>query len=705
MENVNARNFLKIFLITNLLVFAGALSVPDLTLDVKSIPLPPPLEGDANYATLLATETHTTLYCPRFEQSVNWDTKIRILNPNEIPANVQINFHEDNGLLGSNFGIVILPYNIHQFHPRDFGVNDVTGSIVIESDIGVVGTVIRTSQYSAAAEMLHPAQSIGPESMYCPEYRQDGNWNTYITVNNEDSSTLSAEAIFYDTNGIPVHTEPLSFNAHQTQYLDVSDYVEGTQGGSIEIKPIPPAHQSLKGNVIVTDDDMAYSYALQEPTQFASAIYRCLISPEFQRLTTVELTNPSENLIHVTYTFFDEDGTWLCDDSMAINPHATFTINPSLYVSNLRGTIAIISPDGEFVGSAITIGTNGAAYANGLMTKFAGIVYAPAIRDTIGISEEFPDWGGSITVTNPWDTSAVGDALYTFLNGEVYFEGGPWGYIPPFGIGDLTWPNPGDFEPIFDGGGIIGTNPGEVTISGHLVELIRSDDCGNCNDGGPGTCGGTHCGCDDQECEKYDGHPGSTYSCACQCASPCQDLCKIVVTSTNHCDFDESPGRGPCGDSPGSVGCGSHHCDRCPSELCLGGQTCSDPDPSKSPPCGGETISCYEGKKCDHESIGLYKCDGAGCSLGYCPDYSEPTKTCGGNAYTGCACGGDGCLSDGGCIKACGAYSSDPCGGGPHLACVCSECSIGGAHICAGFNVCTFYQQNKGCPKGCRILK
>jgi hypothetical protein len=700
MKNVNARKFLKIFLITNLLVFAGALSVHDLTLDVKSIPLPPPLEGDANYATLLATETHTTLYCARFEQSVNWDTRIRILNPNEIQANVQINFYEDNGLLGNNFGIVILPYNTYQFHPRDFGVMDSTGSIMIESDIGVVGTAIRTSQYSTSAEMLKPVQSIGPESIYCPEYRQGGNWNTYIAVNNEDSSSLSAEAIFYDTNGLPVHTEPLGFDAHQTHYLEVSDYVEGTLGGSIEIRPIPPAHQSLMGYVLVTDGDMAYSYALQEPTPLASAIYRCLINPEFQRLTTVELTNPSENLIHVTYTFFDVDGRWLDEDSMPINPHATFTINPSLYVSNWRGTIAITSPDGEFVGSAVTIGSNGAAYATGLMTEFAGIVYTPGIRDSTGISEEFPDWGGSITVTNPWDTPAVGDVLYAFLTGETYFAGGPWGNIPPFGVGDLTWPDPGeDSELIFDGGGIIGTNPGEVTISGHLVELIRSDKCGNCNDGGPDTCGGSHCGCDDQVC-KAEG--SSTQSCGCGCATPCQDLCKRISTP-NHCDYDKAPGRGHCGESAGAVGCESTECDTCLGEICLGGQTCSDPDPEKHPICGGETISCWEGKMCDDPSIGLYDCQDTGCTFGRCPDYTEGTKTCDGNAYTKCNCGGEGCTRDGGCYLACGSHTSDPCGGGPHLVCVCDECTLGGVYACGGLNVCTFYQNHKGCPPGCQI--
>jgi hypothetical protein len=383
----------------------------------------------AYYGTLLCRTPSLKLFCPRFEQSTTWDTSIVVFNPDDADtATITISFYKENGnLIDSVEDIEIDALNTLIFTPNDYGVTDNTGNIVIESDLNIVGSIIRRSSYSAASEPLQWTDdtSQGSRTLYCPKFIQATNWETWICLyyNNDGGSPISVNFHFYDLNGIFLGTKIVPVSPKQTLYQRPLDMGIFSSYGNIIIETIVPSGGVLLGYTLRNNgiDCLSYSEPLARSlTEIAYSSYFLYNKEGIEIETEIILNNPTSTLITTYFDIYSDSGALIGSENTQILPHSTITLEISEYTTYPVGTIYFSSTSANFIGFSALIGNLGFGFSTELILSPSEIIYFPGILEPDDM--ETGGFRSNMLVSNLDDESIEIDIDLLDLYGNVEYS-------------------------------------------------------------------------------------------------------------------------------------------------------------------------------------------------------------------------------------------------------------------------------------------
>jgi hypothetical protein len=636
-RNIFGRTTLTSIMLVILLVAIPVIYfIPDAPIRVKAQGGEDP---NAYYGTLLETTLSDTLYCPRFEQSTDWDTKIKLFNPDETAATLDITFYETDGdLIYTEENVNIEPLNTLYFSPDDYDVTDESGSIIVESNIDITGSVLRIDDQSASSELLQWVSdtSEGDRNLFSPKFIQATGWETWICLHyhNDGSTSISVDLDFYDLGGNWLETKTETLSPKETIYKRPSDWTVDDDYGNIEISASNvPSGGVLIGYTLRTDGEMTYSEPLPSSITDSATSQFSQLSGDVNFDTNIIIQNPTSSSITIDLDLYDGDGDSLGLEYIQVDSHASSTIEISEYTSEYFGSIYLSSSgDGEdFTGYMALLGDNGAGLSTELATEYSTTLYAPDVRDAENEGIENEGFHGIVWISNFYEGDIEVDVLFTDSDGstqELFDD-----LEIPENSAETPSPDPTDVP--FHGASTIDVvfpSGPNIDIYGIDLNALGTSQCGNCQD----DCCGADCSCDRGETRCY----GSTVNCwddGCE-----GTLCNAIVCGVPECSVSwNRHGSWECTGATSKCNCGGTECNTyCQSDYCA--------DNVQQPCNGKQACSC-----------GLYQCSDSPSCQHYCKGGSEPCA----DIAMGCDGSGSGACSfigcdDTGCKKTC-SYGRD----------------------------------------------
>jgi hypothetical protein len=478
-----------------------------------------------------------------------------LLNPDDTnDATVDISFYQEDGtFIKTESNVEIDTYNTLSFQPDDYSVTEESGMIFIDSDTGLVGTVIRESDYSATSEPLQDAgpTSSGDRYLYCPKFVQQGDWDTYICLFHYYSGGTSASVDFkfYSTDGTYIDTYSTMIGSRETFYKKPTDMGINNEYGNILIE----ADNVNSGEIFIgytlrTDGDTSYSEPLPRSlTTEAVSNFGKYDKGGTEIDTNIVINNPTSSSMNLDFEFYKYDGTSLGEEIQSIAAHATFTIDPTEYIDCTIGSVYCSSSNGYFIGYSYFGGTMGAGFSTELMTNFNEELYSPNIQEPDSESGGFHT---EMWITNTDDDIIEIDVEFFETDGTSFEE-----------ITDLEllensvatiYQEPG----VELDGSVIIASPGYDYLSGwifgRIIDPLLGIDCKNCFNGDGCNWGQNDCLCYLEDCG------GLAY---------CGTICKNSI---------EPPGDENCEDCRNDEGCswGENHCICTTYNICEGLTLC-----------------------------------------------------------------------------------------------------------------------------------
>ncbi len=348
---------------------------------------------ELGFATEFTTTLSTTLYCPRFEQSAEWETQIELTNPSSSDAEVEIYYYDQDGAYIDQAFDVLDAHQSIEFISLDHGIMDEYGSVVITSTVPIFGKVIYYGSHCAAAE---PMQTGDADELYCPGFSQEAGWDTWICVNNVGSSS-TVTFTYYDVDGIQIDSIVDTLSANEVRYFTpLSDGISDDVGSIIIDSS---TNEGLVGYAlrINTDGTIAFSYSLMdELTNKQSSVF--LIGQDTLTgediISDLYLFNPESQLKSLNLVFYDELGTIVGGGPALLSSYETLHVLINTYVPG--GSFGSVTVDSDYNGIVGYFDHYGVNYglANGIETNQHESFYCSfnSYKDT-----QFP----SILMMNP----------------------------------------------------------------------------------------------------------------------------------------------------------------------------------------------------------------------------------------------------------------------------------------------------------------
>lgn len=295
----------------------------------------------------------TTWYCPRFEQNSNWETQIILSNPSENNAQLYIYYYDSSGQYIDTVSEVLDKKNTIDFISLDHDIEDETGSIKISSSEQIFGDVIYYSEYCGVAEPLQYSPST---VLFCPGFYQTTDWDTWICVNNIESSSSEITYTYYDDEGTLLDTFDELLSPNEIRYFKPSDDEITDTLGSVIIES--NVEDALIGYILKMNNDgtKAYSYSLCTDMNNNHCTHFITDDDNTEELI---FFNPETNVKTLNLYFYDEEGEQIYSFNQQLLSHETFKMLINDYVGeNNFGLVNVESNYNGVVGYFGHIGDN-----------------------------------------------------------------------------------------------------------------------------------------------------------------------------------------------------------------------------------------------------------------------------------------------------------------------------------------------------------
>jgi hypothetical protein len=332
---------------------------------------------------------------------VGYTSNIYVQNPNQVPANVQLQFRQGGNPVGSTgttgpFSAQIPAFGSISVAAASNGISNGFGPVQITSDQPVVvgGDLSGNNAYAAVA-----LPNVSTQSSYLiPEfdYSTDPNgWNTAITVLNNTSSPTDFTVVMYNPDG------------SVAGQMDSGQIGAGKMWMIGLVEPVPPTLTSgFSGPAVITSSAGA-AVPIVVQAQGPSLAYNGLaayippaappstsplvvpsirnnVAGESTALTLFNATNSSQSY---QIQFFDQNGSQVEATSVCLLPNTSWTVSQATDANLPAG----------FTGSAQITNATGGALPIALAAVYAGNFQPPYVSS--GASGSCPTPTATSTAT------------------------------------------------------------------------------------------------------------------------------------------------------------------------------------------------------------------------------------------------------------------------------------------------------------------
>jgi hypothetical protein len=254
-------------------------------------------------AETLQTSSSSTLYCPGFYQTIDWDTWICINNVDSCANEVTITYYNEYGTEIDTIIDTLSSNENRYFRPSDDGIESTFGSIIIDSGINDVlnGYVLKVNSDSTKAYSYILSNELN--NYHCTEFiTNDFNTNELVFFNPEPE-IKNINLNFYDETGTLINSiTNQELSSYETINLLINDFDEGKPFGSIYIESDCNGIVGYFGHI-----GPNYGTANSINKKSGDSFYCSFGSYNGFHDESIILLNPIEDEIEIEMTFFGEN--------------------------------------------------------------------------------------------------------------------------------------------------------------------------------------------------------------------------------------------------------------------------------------------------------------------------------------------------------------------------------------------------------------
>ncbi len=315
-------------------------------------------------AMLPASKAYTTLYCPLWDNLVNYDTHSRdeftylfLKNPNASAVTVSIYVYDmTNTLLnpgGTPINITIPAHGNVKWAPKYAGITATKGNIEIDCPSPVLGyirydfwdTNTHIYQMTDGYELFTPNDQV-PIYYTSNFYNQnpcnwDATWSTWYSLKSSSSTSINVTADWHDISGNDLGPETKSYTANGS-----ASWTPALCGITALEPACPATTWTTKGTSIITAPTASLlgfttnyigqgaSYNFQNPIYSGNILYfgnfqaTATSSSGFTTWETV--MNPNSASVNVTMNWYNSSGSLILTQTKTVAAQGLVSFSPEM---------------------------------------------------------------------------------------------------------------------------------------------------------------------------------------------------------------------------------------------------------------------------------------------------------------------------------------------------------------------------------------